>query len=96
VSEPLEIIDNVEAKRFQTTVDGHTAVVTYHREGDIITYEHTVVPEQLKGGGVGSALAKYVLDYARAEGLQVVPNCPFIAAYIRRHMEYDDLIYDPY
>ncbi|HEX7775877.1 MAG TPA: GNAT family N-acetyltransferase, partial [Parvibaculum sp.] len=52
----------------------------------------TVVPEELGGKGVGSRLAKGALDAVRAEGLKVVPQCPFIAAYIKKHPEYQPLV----
>ena len=50
------------------------------------------MPEQLEGRGIASKLAKTALDYSRAEGLTVVPLCPFIASYIERHPEYADLV----
>src|SRR5690606_17493780 len=53
---------------------------------------HTVVETAAEGRGVGSALARTALDAARAEGLRVVPQCPFIAAYIARHPDYADLV----
>jgi len=53
---------------------------------------HTEVPESAEGKGVGSALARAALDHARREDLSVVPRCPFMASYIRRHPEYGDLV----
>ncbi|MEP7028866.1 MAG: GNAT family N-acetyltransferase, partial [Candidatus Eisenbacteria bacterium] len=50
------------------------------------------VPEALAGRGVANALARHALEAARARGLHVVPLCPFVASYIRRHDEYADLI----
>jgi predicted GNAT family acetyltransferase len=52
------------------------------------------VPAKLEGKGIGNALAAAALDYARSEGLRVVPRCEFIAAFIRRHREYQDLVDD--
>jgi predicted GNAT family acetyltransferase len=52
----------------------------------------TEVPEALEGQGIGSALARGALDDVRAQGLQVIPLCPFVAAFIRRHPEYLDLV----
>jgi predicted GNAT family acetyltransferase len=53
---------------------------------------HTRVPGELEGQGYGGALAKAALDYARANGLKVIPTCPFVSAYLRRHKEYADLV----
>lgn len=60
-------------------------------DGTII-FTHTTIDPPLEGRGLGSALAAYVLDDARARGLSVVPECAFIAAYIDRHPEYADLV----
>ena len=51
--------------------------------------------EALEGKGLGSTLARSVLDDIRRRGLKVVPECPFIAAFIKRHAEYTDLVAGP-
>jgi predicted GNAT family acetyltransferase len=88
----ISVRDNVDKKRFETEIEGHTAFVDYMRHGDTIWYTHTEVPKELEGHGVGSALAKYVLDYAVTNSLKVVPKCPFIAKYIEMHPEYAGLV----
>jgi predicted GNAT family acetyltransferase len=92
-SPPGLVIENEpERSRFAADVDGRTAFVEYRLRGDQIYLSHTEVPPALEGRGIGSALAKYALGYARENGLQVVPSCNFIAAYIRSHPEYSDLV----
>jgi predicted GNAT family acetyltransferase len=86
------VVDNVGEQRFDLTVDGHTAFAAYQRDGNVIVFTHTEVPQELQGRGVGSGLARGALDAARAEGAEVVPLCPFIASYIRRHPVYLDLV----
>ena len=49
-------------------------------------------PPAIEGHGVGSKLVRGALDAARDQGLRVVPQCPFVAAYIKRHPEYEDLL----
>ena len=88
----VNISDNAEKKRFETTVEGHTAFVDYLRHGDTIWFTHTEVPPELEGRGIGSALAKYVLDYATTNSLKVVPSCAFIEDYIGSHPEYASLV----
>lgn len=87
----LQIRDNAELHRYELDVDGVTAYVRYRRKPGVITFIHTEVPERLAGQGIGSRLVRHVLDAARAEGLRVVPVCPFIAAWMKKHPEYDDL-----
>lgn len=87
-----EIRDNQQEHRFEIVVDGHLGAAYYTREAGVITFTHTDVAKELGGRGIGTMLAKYGLDQARAEGLKVVPLCPFIAAYIKRHPEYQVLV----
>ena len=73
-------------------IDGELAVSAYRRNDDTIIFTHTEVPPHLEGKGIGNQLARAALDYARSEELKVVPRCPFISAFIRRHPEYQDLV----
>src|SRR6476660_9378802 len=86
------VFDDVAEHQFELVVDGFTAFAAYQRDGNAFVFTHTEVPPELQGQGVGSALARGALDAARAEGAEVVPLCPFIASYIRRHPEYLDLV----
>jgi uncharacterized protein len=83
--------DNRERHRFELDADGHIAFSNYKRADGVLTILHTEVPKELEGHGVGSALVRGVLDIARAEGLKVIPICPFAKAYMDRHPEYADL-----
>jgi predicted GNAT family acetyltransferase len=85
------IRDNAQRHRFELDAGGSVAFSDYHRAGDVLTIMHTEVPKELNGRGIGSALARGILDLARAQGLKVVPVCPFVAAFMDRHPEYADL-----
>ena len=86
------IVLNEAAQRFEVTVDGLTAFVAFRRLPGVIDYLHTIVPPELGGQGVGSALARHVLDYAAQHQLKVIPTCEFIEAYIGKHPEYQPLV----
>ncbi|MCK9875620.1 N-acetyltransferase [Frankia sp. Ag45/Mut15] len=90
----LSVIDNPERHRYEArTSDGQVAgFVQYQRRGDRITLVHTEVAAEFEGKGVGSALAAGSLDDVRAQGLSVVPQCPYIRRYIDRHPSYADLV----
>ncbi len=88
----LSVRDAPERHRYEAVVDGRVAFAEYILRDAVITFVHTVVPAELEGKGVGSAIAKGVLEDARARGLSVIPRCPFIHAYISRHAEYLDLV----
>lgn len=92
MSQPSDVTRNDDRNRYELTVEGQVAFSEYNRLANAIMFTHTEVPESLEGQGIGSALAKGALDDVRAQGLQVIPLCPFIAAYIRRHQEYVDIV----
>lgn len=88
----MDVTDNEAAGRFEVTVEGSTAVAAYEVDRDTITMTHTIVPPEIEGRGVASALIAFALDDARAKGRYVVPQCRFVAAYIARHPAYADLV----
>lgn len=91
------IKDNPDKSRFELVVDGALAVVEYRRMGKtLIAYTHTEVADELAGRGIGTRMAKAALEYARTNGLEVLPFCPFVRAYIQRHTEYMDLVSSRY
>lgn len=87
-----DVTNNKKESRFEIPVDGDVAVAEYHQEGNRITFTHTLVPEALEGRGLAGTIVKAALDHARAEKLEVVPQCAFVASYIKRHPEYQDLV----
>ncbi|MCW3465530.1 GNAT family N-acetyltransferase [Chitinophaga nivalis] len=90
--EQLTIRNNTDLQQFETTVEGHTALIAYELFPGGIAYVHTEVPEALEGRGIAGQLAKYVLEYARENHLKVKPLCPYVNAYMKRHPEYNDLL----
>jgi len=87
--------DNTAASRFELETEGVTAFISYTRAGDILTLVHEEVPKEASGKGIGSTLAKAVLELIRSRGEKVIPVCPFVAAYMLRHKETQDLLADP-
>jgi len=86
------VTNNQTAKRFELTVDGETAELVYWLQPDSISFVHTGVPEKLRGHGIAQKLAVAGLEFARETKLTVVPLCPFVAEYIKRHPEYLDIV----
>jgi predicted GNAT family acetyltransferase len=89
---PQTVHDDPERRRFELDDDGHRAFVESRRSDGIITMTHTEVPKPLEGRGVGSMLVRGALDLTRQRGLKVLPRCPFVKAFIERHVEYTDLV----
>lgn len=88
----LGIVHDEQAKRFETSINGHTGYISYQERDGKLVYDHTIVPQELGGRGVGSGLVKHALDYAREQDKKVVPQCSFVASYISKHPEYQDLV----
>ncbi len=88
----VTVTDNPTAHRFETEIDGLRAIADYRITGDTMSFTHTEVPEQFRGQGVGEALAEFALNSARERNLKVEPLCRFIAAYIERNPQYQDLV----
>jgi uncharacterized protein len=86
----MVIHDNPALRRYELVVDGATAFMTYRRKDGVITILHAEVPERVSGRGVGSALARGVLDRVRQDGVKLVVQCPFLAAFIATHPEYQE------
>ena len=86
-----DIVNNTAAARFETTVDGHTAVAAYIIRDGVMVMPHTEVPHALEGRGIAGQLVAAAMAYARAQGLKVQPRCSYVAAFMRRHPEVQDL-----
>jgi predicted GNAT family acetyltransferase len=89
----VEIVDNEARGRYEARLDGRLAgVLVYEIPEGWVTFVHTEVEPAFEGRGIGSRLAKAGLDDARARGLPVTPECPFVLSYVRGHPEYRDMI----
>jgi len=87
-----EVTDNPALHRFELQVDGATAFVLYQRTEGPIRLIHTEVPAALRGKGVASRLTAGVLQFVQKNGLEVVPLCPFVLDYLKRHLQYLDAV----
>lgn len=87
-----EVTNNTEKHRFELAVDGQIAATYYEIADGVITFVHTEVPPELGGKGIGSKLIKGALDQVRKDGLKVIPQCPFVKAFIEKHPDYQDLL----
>jgi uncharacterized protein len=89
------VTDNPAESRYELHLGGELAgSVRYHLRGQQITLIHTEVDPRFQGAGLATHLARYSLDDARKRNLAVLPSCPYIRSWIRRHPEYADLVPD--
>ncbi|WP_235855916.1 GNAT family N-acetyltransferase [Mesobaculum littorinae] len=94
MSEPRITREDSDTRgRWVLQVDGQEAELTYSRLSPArIIADHTGVPSALEGRGLGRALVARMVEDARAEGLTVVPTCPFVRAMGQRHADWQDVI----
>jgi len=88
----LPFVDNPLEQRYEFDLDGDRAVIDYRREPGAVILTHTYVPPRHEGRGFGAAMVRSVLEDIRAKGLCAVPQCSFVAVYIRRHPEWESLV----
>jgi uncharacterized protein len=90
-TDDIAVSHNESKSQFEAKVDGKVSVAGYKLSPGTITFTHTSVPEELNGRGIAGKIVAAGLDYARSKGLKVVPQCPYVAKYMERHPEYNDL-----
>ncbi|HEY7887768.1 MAG TPA: GNAT family N-acetyltransferase [Steroidobacteraceae bacterium] len=88
----MTVRDDSARQRYELEVEGGVAFVDYLRDGRKVIMTHAEVPLPLRGGGIGAALVKGALALVRERGEKVVPLCPFVVQYMRRHPETHDLL----
>lgn len=89
----VEVRNDAEHRQFTLEIDGRAVgKAEYRLRGDTYLFIHTEVDPEFQGRGVANRLARSALDDVRQQGRTLVPLCPFIAAYIKRHPEYDDIV----
>lgn len=90
--------DKPSSGRYVARVEGKPeAEMTFSKAGEkILIIDHTGVPEELGGLGVGKALVEHMVMDVRARGLKIIPLCPFANATLRKHPEWQDILKDPF
>jgi len=92
MAEAIPVRHNVAAHRYEAVVGGHLSVCEYTLGADRMIFTHTLVPPELRGRGMAELLVRAALADARTAGRKVVPACGYVAQFIARHREYQDLL----
>ncbi|MEP7373435.1 MAG: GNAT family N-acetyltransferase [Chitinophagaceae bacterium] len=88
----LELTGNETDQRFEMNVDGNIAIIEYKRYPGKIALLHTEVPSQLEGKGAATAIIEKTLAYVEKNNLKLIPLCPLVVAYIKRHPEWKRIV----
>lgn len=92
---PYSITDNQELNRYETEVEGYLCELNYSQADSVMTISRVYVPSTVEGRGIASALTQFALDDCDARGMSVVPVCPYVFAWIKRHEHYLHLLHRP-
>lgn len=88
----LALKKNETENRFEMQVDEYTAIIEYEENNGVISLLHTEVPPQLEGKGAATAVIEKTLSYIEAEHLKLVPLCPLVVVYLKRHPEWKRIL----
>ena len=88
----VEVRNNAAANRYEITVNGELAGFADYRVGERVVFSHTVVDPAFEGRGLASTLMGVALDEARLLDKTVVAQCTYVAGFIGRHPQYQDLL----
>ncbi|WP_420146522.1 GNAT family N-acetyltransferase [Spirosoma sp.] len=89
----MDIRNNTHQRRFEAETEGKLSIIEYRRvDDDTLALTHTEVDPSLEGKGIGSKLVVSVLEYVEQNGLKIVPLCPFVSAYLKRHPEWNRVV----
>jgi uncharacterized protein len=89
----VEISNNGAASQWEAWLDGELAgYAEYRARPGRIVFTHTVVEPRFEGQGIGTGLAKAAVGDAIANGRRIVPVCPFIRAWLKRHPEHHEWV----
>lgn len=87
-----ELINNMQNHHFEMNFDGRVAFIDYKQNSDVLTLNHTEVPNELQGNGFGKQLVEGALQYIDENHLKLIPLCPFVFGYLRRHPQWKRLM----
>jgi len=87
---PIEL--NVDDSRFEIRMNEGVAFLLFRLRGTKLSLIHTEVPLAWQHQGLADALARAALEYARGHSLRVKVICPFVAKYLARHPEFQDVV----
>lgn len=90
--EALPLVNNTNLRQFELVVEGQKAKIEYDLQRDRMSLLHTEVPATLGGRGVGEAIVEKTLHYLEENKLKLVPWCPYVKAYLKKHPEWKRIL----
>ncbi|ESU21227.1 acetyltransferase [Flavobacterium enshiense DK69] len=88
----IPLVKNEEKNQFEITIDGHKAFILYKEKPYATALIHTETEPELEGKGAGTAVIEKTLAYIEEHNSKIIPLCPFVFAYIKRHPEWKRIV----
>jgi predicted GNAT family acetyltransferase len=89
----IHVRKQAKQSRYEIYVDDElVGLADYVERGEHVVLPHTEIDERFQGRGLAATLVTAVLDDVRGTGRHVVPACSYVAAFIRQHPDYADLV----
>jgi len=90
--QPIEVVHNAPASRFEARIPEGLCHADYRRVGSALHMVHTETPHEARGRGMAGLCVAAAVDYAESQGLKVMPLCPYVRSWLRRHPERQHLL----
>jgi len=89
--------DNAKELRYELLDDSGAMIgeIRYVLEAGAVALVHTEVDPEFQGHGLASELVQGAINDLRERGLKMIPVCPYVRAWLRRHPEQADLAAEP-
>ena len=87
-----QVVNNEAASQYELANGAGIALAAYNLDGNVVSFTHTEVPEEMEGQGIGTRLVAGALQDVRARGLKIVPLCSFVRHYVETHAEVQGLL----
>jgi predicted GNAT family acetyltransferase len=92
-AEDIQVRHEASAQRFAARLGNKIAYLSYEvPEDDTVNYAHVYVPPEHRNRGIAAKITRFALEHAREKRLAVIPGCPYVADYVRKHPHYDDIL----
>ena len=90
----IPLTDNTSAHQFELPVEDHLAKIVYKKTDDKIYLLHTEVEPELEGKGAATAIIEKTLAFIEGHHLKLIPRCPFVIAYLKRHPDWKRILHE--
>ncbi|HYI32056.1 MAG TPA: GNAT family N-acetyltransferase [Glaciibacter sp.] len=90
----LTMVHNPERNRYELHDNDRVVGSSIYgrRPSHQVVFTHTEVDAAYAGRGLAARLTRFALDDVRANGGRIIPVCPYVTGYLRKHHEYDDIV----